>query len=85
MGVHFKFQLNRTIFVPVTAFQRKSINHFGTAVVTLNTVRNDLGWAQIKGIGPIDSFMGNFAKICNSGAKNQGWSDLPPPPRAEGG
>ena len=37
-------------------FQRKSIILFGTAIVTLNTVRNDLGWAQIKGVGAMNSF-----------------------------
>ena len=47
--------------------------------MTLNAVRNDLGWAQIKGVGPMNSFTGNFAKICNSGSKNQGWSDLTHP------
>ena len=79
LGVHFKFQRNRTIIAPVRAFQRKSINHFGTAAVTLNTVRNDLWWSQMKGVGPRNSFTWKFVKFCYLGSKNQGWSDLTPP------
>ena len=84
LGVHFKFQRNRTIIAPVRAFQRKSINHFGTAAVTLNTVRNDLWWSQMKGVGPRNSFTWKFVKFCYLGSKNQGWSDLTPPPCRSG-
>ena len=45
LGAPFKFQLNKIIIAPVTAFQRKLINLFGTVVVTLNTVRIYLGIA----------------------------------------
>ena len=64
LGVHFKFQLNQIIIAPVAAFQRKSINLFGTAVVTLNTVQKDFGWSQMKGVDPRNSFTWKFVKFC---------------------
>ena len=56
LRIHSKFQLNRSITAAVTVFQRKSIILFEGGVVTLNTVRNYLGCAQIKGVSPMNSF-----------------------------
>ena len=76
LDVQFKFHPKRTIFAPVTAFQRKSIILFGTVMMTFNTVKNNLGLAQVKEMGPVNIFSGNFA-IWGRKVKNR--TDLPTP------
>ena len=73
LRVHPKFQLNWTITGSLAAFQRKSIILFGTMVVTLITPRNDLGLAQIKDLGLMQSFTGKIGKFRHLGSKDQRW------------
>ena len=76
LWVSFKFQLNRTIIPAMTAFQRKSIILFGTVMMTFNTVKNNLGLAQVKEMGPMNILLGNFAI---GGRKVKNRADLPTP------
>ena len=55
-GSLFQISAQSDHFVPLAALHRKLIHPFGTAVVTLNIVRNYFGWAQIVGVGSMNTF-----------------------------
>ena len=46
-------------------------NRFPTAIVTLNTVQDELGWAQIKGVGHMKNFTWISLKFCHLWSKNE--------------
>ena len=56
MYIKIKFKLRRTIIAPVGHFIDDPSMFSGCYLVTLNTVRNDLGWAQMKDVDSMKNF-----------------------------